>query len=94
MKDPDFHPQAIVEKLKTKAVKLIFLHQYAEYDDYYTIWYTQRWKKFQVRLEVSIWDGRGHESYKETLEEPVLLERLEKIKTQGHIRQFYYEARK
>ncbi len=93
MPDPDFSPEAIVEKLKTERVKLRFLHQYAEYDDFYTIWYTPRWKRFQVRLEVSVWDGRGHESYKESLEESVMLERLEKIKTQGQIRQFYYEAR-
>ena len=86
--------QAIIEKLTTEAVKLHLVHIHAEFDDYYTIWYTKRLKRFQVRLEVSVWDGRGHESYKEKLDEPTLRARLEEIQATGKVVSFYYEAKR
>ena len=63
-------------------------------DDYYTVKYLSRQKKFKVHIEVSVWDGRGHETYDEKLDEETMLERLEKIKSRGEIRTFYYEAKK
>ena len=89
-----FSPQAVVQKLTSEAVKLKLVHIHGEYDDYYEIWYVPRWKQFKVNLEVSVWDGRGHESYKEKLDEATLLARLEDIQTTGKVVSFYYEPRK
>ena len=89
-----FAPHAVVEKLKTEAVALNLVHIHAEYDDYYTIWYVPRDTHFKVNLEVSVWDGRGHESYKEKLDEATLLERLVAIQATGRVVSFYYESRK
>ena len=94
MTEHTIDPQAIVDKLTSENVKLNLVHIHAEYDDCYAIWYTKRLKRFQVRLEVSVWDGRGHESYKETLDEPTLRARLEEISTTGKVVSFYYESRK
>ena len=94
MPEDTFSPQAIVQRLTTEAVTLNFMHQYAEYDDYYTIRYSPKKKLFIVHIEVSVWDGRGHETYDEKLDETTLLERLEKIKSDGTIRTFYYASKK
>ena len=94
MTEQPFSPQAIVQKLTTEAVTLKFMHQYAEYDDHYIITYQPRRQQFKVQLEVSVWDGRGHETYKEMLDEATMLARLEEIGTKGEIRYFYYEAKK
>ena len=88
-----FSPQDVVNKLTSEALTLRLVHIHGEYDDYYEIWYVPRWKQFKMNLEVSVWDGRGHESYKEKLDAPTLLERLEEMLNVGKVVSFYYEAR-
>ncbi len=89
-----FSPQAVVQKLTSEAVKLNLLPIHAEYDDYYAIWYVPKQQHFGVNIEVSLWDGRGHESYKEKRDESTLLARLEEIQTTGMVVAFYYEPGK
>ena len=73
-----------MQKLTSEAVKLNLLPIHAEYDDFYTIWYVPKQQHFRVQLEVSVWDGRGHESYKEKRDESTLA-CFEKIQTTGTV---------
>ena len=94
MPDPVFDPQAIVQKLTDEPVALEMLHQHAEYDDFYKIRYVSGKAHFRMSLEVSVWDGRGHESYKVTLDEAALTARLEEIQTKGKLTYWRFVAKK
>ena len=84
-----FSPQAAVQKLTSEAVKLNLVPIHTEYDDFYTIWYVPKQQHFRVYIEVSVWGGRGHESYKEKLDGSTLLARFEEIQTTGTVVAFY-----
>lgn len=81
----EISPLNIVHHLKTEPLQLAIWHKLREYDIGYTIWYQTNQPQFEVHMEISVWDGRGHETAHEILDEPALLARLNEILSEGRI---------
>jgi hypothetical protein len=81
----EISPLAIVHQLKTELLQLLIWHKIREYDIGYRIWRQMEQPQFEIHTEASVWDGRGHETAHEILDEPALLARLNEILSEGQI---------